>query len=101
MVEIYKNIDTMVVFEKKKRYVQNKIRADIHLNHTNTYQFTEEEVNTILRAFKLLDDKKFINEPQKAEGWYKMNRSILVGRLTKNSRIKINSKWDISSQHLL
>ena len=68
MVEIYKNIDTMVVFEKKNDMYKIKIRADIHLNHTNTYQFTEEEVNAILRAFKLLDDKKFINEPQTAEG---------------------------------
>lgn len=48
MVEIYKNIDTMVVFEKKNDMYKIKVRADIHLNHTNTYQFTEEEVNAIL-----------------------------------------------------
>ena len=35
---------------------------------TKPIKFTEEEVNAILRAFKLLDDKKFINEPQTAEG---------------------------------
>lgn len=57
----------MVVFEKKNDMYKIKVRADIHLNHTNTYQFTEEEVNAILMVFKLLDDKKFINEPQTAE----------------------------------
>jgi len=40
MVEIYKNIDTTVVFEKKNDMYKIKVRADIHLNNTNTYQFT-------------------------------------------------------------
>lgn len=61
MVEIYKNIDTMVVFEKKKDMYKVKVRSDIHLNHKEA-NFTETEVNDILRAFKILDDKKFINE---------------------------------------
>lgn len=64
MVDIYENIKTTVVSDRKRDTYKVRIRADHPYNHTEPYNLTEEELNTVLRAFQILNDKRF-TEPVK------------------------------------
>jgi len=59
MVNMYKNNDTVIVTDKHGDKYNVRIRANIPYNHEKPFILTEEETNTVLRAFKILDDKRF------------------------------------------
>ncbi len=59
MVDIYENIKTTVVADKKGDAYKVRIRADHPYNHTEPYNLTEKELNTVLNAFEILNNRRF------------------------------------------
>jgi len=68
MIDIFKNIDTMVVTERKGDKFRVRVRSNIHIDHIHPMNLTEDQVNAVLRAFKILDDNKYQDTPKGAEG---------------------------------